>query len=100
MQSDPVLYCVTTTMLRYAKGVACAALGRMAEAEAERELFRLAQAALPATRMLFNNTCADVLAIADAMLDGELDQRKGNIKAAFACLLRASQLHRRLSPHV
>ncbi|HEV2251879.1 MAG TPA: hypothetical protein VGS06_01670, partial [Streptosporangiaceae bacterium] len=92
MPADPVLYCVTTTMLRYAKGVACAALGRVAEAEAERELFRLAQAAVPATRMLFNNTCADVLAIAEAMLDGELDYRRGNIEAAFARLRRAIEL--------
>jgi tetratricopeptide (TPR) repeat protein len=92
MPADPVLYCVTTTMLRYAKGVACAALGRVAEAEAERELFRLAQAAVPATRMLFNNTCADLLAIAEAMLDGELYYRKGNIEAAFARLRRAIEL--------
>jgi tetratricopeptide (TPR) repeat protein len=92
MPADPALYCVTTAMLRYAKGIACAALGRIAEAEAERELFRFAQAAVPATRTLFNNTCADVLAIAGAMLDGELDYRKGNVEAAFACLRRAIEL--------
>ena len=92
MPADPALYCVTTAMLRYAKGVACAAQGRVAEAEVERELFRLAQAAVPATRMLFNNTCADILAIAGAMLDGELDYRKGNVEAAFACLRRAIEI--------
>jgi len=92
MPADPALYCVTTAMLRYAKGVACAALGRVAEARAERELFLLAQAAVPATRMLFNNTCTDVLAIAGAMLDGELDYREGNIEAAFASLRRAIEL--------
>ena len=92
MPADPALYCVTTAMLRYAKGVACAALGRVAEARAERELFRLAQAAVPATRMLFNNTCTDVLAIAGAMLDGELDYREGNVEAAFASLRRAIEL--------
>jgi tetratricopeptide (TPR) repeat protein len=92
MPADPALYCVTTAMLRYAKGIACAALGRIAEAETERELFRLAQAAVPATRTLFNNTCADILAIAGAMLDGELDYRKGNVEAAFACLRRAIEL--------
>jgi tetratricopeptide (TPR) repeat protein len=92
MPVDPALYCVTTAMLRYAKGVACAALGRVAEAEAEQELFRLAQVAVPATRMLFNNTCADILAIAGALLDGELDYRKGNVGAAFASLRRAIEL--------
>jgi tetratricopeptide (TPR) repeat protein len=92
MPADPALYCVTTAMLRYAKGIACAALGRIPEAEAERELFWLAQAAVPAARTLFNNTCADVLAIAGAMLDGELDYRKGNVEAAFASLRRAIEL--------
>jgi len=92
MPADLALYCVTTAMLRYAKGVACAALGRVAEARAERELFLLAQAEVPATRMLFNNTCTDVLAIAGAMLDGELDYREGNIEAAFASLRRAIEL--------
>jgi tetratricopeptide (TPR) repeat protein len=74
------------------QGVAYAALGLVAEAEAERELFRLAQAAVPATRTLFNNTCADILAIAGAMLDGELDYRKGNVEVGFASLRRAIEL--------
>ena len=67
-------------------GVACSALGRVAEAERERERFAAARAAVPASRMIFNNTCADVLAIAAAMLDGELEYRKGNTEAAFAHL--------------
>jgi tetratricopeptide (TPR) repeat protein len=39
--------------------------------------------------MLFNNTCADILAIASEMLDGELEYRKGNYDAAFAALERS-----------
>ena len=50
LPADPDLYCVTTAMLHYAKGVACAALGRIAEAEREREWFGRARAAVPATR--------------------------------------------------
>jgi tetratricopeptide (TPR) repeat protein len=86
MPRDPVLYCVTTAMLHYAKGVAHAALGQVAEAERERELFRRASAAVPGTRTLFNNTCADILAVAAAMLDGEIEYRRGNVEAAFAHL--------------
>ncbi|MGW0826151.1 hypothetical protein [Streptomyces sp. NPDC002845] len=94
LPADPQLYCVTTAMLRYARGVAFSATGRIAEAEAEaeRELFREALTRVPETRMLFNNTCADILAIASAMLDGELEYRKGNYDAAFAALERSIEL--------
>ena len=86
LPADPVLYSVTTAMLHYARGVACSALGRIAEAEREREWFGRARAAVPATRTIFNNACTDILAIAAAMLEGELEYRKGNIEAAFAHL--------------
>jgi len=86
LPADPVLYSVTTAMLHYARGVACSALGRIAEAEREREWFGRARTAVPATRTIFNNTCTDILAIAAAMLEGELEYRKGNVEAAFAHL--------------
>jgi tetratricopeptide (TPR) repeat protein len=86
LPADPVLYSVTTAMLHYGRGVAYSALGRIAEAERERERFGRARAAVPATRTIFNNPCTDILAIAAAMLEGELEYRKGNIEAAFARL--------------
>ncbi|WHM29018.1 hypothetical protein OH540_02890 [Streptomyces sp. BPPL-273] len=92
MPADPDLYCVSTAMLHYARGVALSATGRTAEAEAERVLFRDAVARVPDTRMLFNNTCADILAIASAMLDGELEYRRGDYAAAFAALERSIAL--------
>ncbi|MCX4911475.1 hypothetical protein [Streptomyces sp. NBC_00878] len=92
LPADPELYCATTAMLHYARGVAFSATGRIAAAEAERELFREAVTRVPETRMLFNNTCADILAIASAMLDGELEYRKGNHEAAFAALERSIAL--------
>ncbi|MEU6227721.1 hypothetical protein [Streptomyces sp. NPDC047042] len=92
LPADPSLYCVTTAMLRYARGVALSATGRIPEAEAERELFRTALTRVPETRMLFNNTCSDVLDIASAMLDGELEYRKGEFEAAFAALERSTEL--------
>ncbi|MEU8846607.1 hypothetical protein AB0C70_10285 [Streptomyces sp. NPDC048564] len=92
MPADPGLYCVTTAMLHYARGVALSSTHRVPEAETERRLFHEAVARVPETRMLFNNTCADILAIAAAMLDGELEYRKGNHAAAFAALERSIEL--------
>ncbi|MDG9723205.1 hypothetical protein [Streptomyces sp. DH41] len=92
LPADPRLYCVTTAMLHYARGVALSATGKVTEAEAERALFREAVARVPGTRTLFNNTCADILAIASAMLDGELEYRKGDHAAAFAALERSVEL--------
>lgn len=92
LPADPVLYCVSTAMLHYARGVAHSATGRIAEAETDRARFREAVAAVPGTRTIFNNTCADVLAIAAAMLDGELAYRKGDFDTAFSALRHAVDL--------
>ncbi|MEU9657144.1 hypothetical protein [Streptomyces chartreusis] len=92
LPADPELYCTTTAMIHYARGVALSATHRVPEAEAERDLFRAAVARVPETRMLFNNTCHDILAIASAMLDGELEYRKGHHDAAFAALERSIEL--------
>ncbi|MEU1012282.1 hypothetical protein [Streptomyces sp. NPDC005890] len=92
LPADAGLYCVSTAMLHYARGVALAATGRVEEAEAERGLFGEAAARVPQTRMLFNNTCRDILAIAGQMLDGELEYRRGRYEAAFAALRRSIEL--------
>ncbi len=47
---------------------------------------------MPESRTLFNNTCQDVLAIAGAMLDGELEYRRGDVEEAFAQLRRSIEL--------
>ena len=86
------LYCVTTAMIRYTRTVAYAATGRVAEAEAEKALFYEAVARVPASRKLFNNTCRDILAVAEQMLLGELEYRKGNHDAAFAHLRRSVEM--------
>jgi len=92
LPADQVLYCVTTAMMHYAKGVAHAATGRIAEAEEHRRQFAAAVGRVPASRTVFNNTCHDVLAVAAAMLDGELEYRKGSYEAAFGHLRHAVEL--------
>lgn len=90
--ADRDLYCTTTAMLHYAKGVAHGALGDIAAAEQQRLLFADAVVRVPDTRYLFNNTCADILAVAGEMLSGEVEYRKGNHEAAFAHLRRSVEL--------
>ncbi len=92
LPKDTDLYCVTTAMTHYAKGVALAATGEVEAAEVERAEFRAAGDRVPTSRMLFNNTCVDILAVASAMLDGEIDYRKGDFVAAFTHLRRAIEL--------
>jgi tetratricopeptide (TPR) repeat protein len=92
LPADPQLYCVTTAMTHYARGVAFAAAGDVAAAQAERDAFAEAVTRVPETRTLFNNTCVDILAVAGAMLDGELEYRRGNVDAAFAHLRRSVEL--------
>jgi tetratricopeptide (TPR) repeat protein len=86
------LYCVTTALIRYARGVALAATGRVVESEAEKKLFQAAVGRVPDTRYLFNNTALDILAIAAEMLAGELEYRKGNFDAAFDHLRKSIEL--------
>jgi tetratricopeptide (TPR) repeat protein len=92
LPADQELYCTTTAMTHYAKGVACAATGRIAEAGEHRARFVAAVARVPESRTVFNNTSRDILAVAAAMLDGELEYRKGNYDVAFDHLRRAVEL--------
>jgi tetratricopeptide (TPR) repeat protein len=89
LPEDQTLYSVTTTMLHYAKGVANAALGKIQDAESERELFRHALKSVQPSRTIFNNTCLNILQVAEAMLDGEIEYRKNNFDQAFIHLREA-----------
>lgn len=80
---DTDLYCVTASTLHYAKGVAYAATGRVAEAEKEQVLFKEVQAKVPDNRYDYPNKCVDELKVAEAMLAGEIEYRRGNYDLAF-----------------
>ena len=86
------LYCSSKAMTHYAKAVAHAALGKIDGAEIERERFLEAKVSVPESRRMHNNTVLDLLAIGEAMLEGELDYRKGRYDAAFAHLRRSVAL--------
>jgi len=92
LPEDSALYAMTTALMRYVRTVALANTGDIAAAEAEREKFNAAHKAVPETRMLFNNTCQDILKVAEAMMLGEIEYKKGNREAAFKHLRQSVAL--------
>jgi tetratricopeptide (TPR) repeat protein len=92
LPKDRDLYCSTTAMMLYAKGVAHSILGEIPEAEQARAAFREAKARVPDTRLVHNNKVRDLLDIGEEMLTGELEYRRGNYDIAFAHLRRSVEL--------
>ena len=92
LPADRSLYCTTTAMLHYAKGLAHAVLGDVPAAAAERARFEASVARVPRSRTVFNNTCLDILAVAAQMLDGEVSYRAGAHEIAFEHLRTAVRL--------
>lgn len=92
LPDDEELYSVTVAMLRYARTVALANTGQIDEAEAERDLFHKAFHRVPESRMLFNNTCRDILNVAEQMMLGELAYHMGEHETAFAHLRKSVEI--------
>ncbi|KAJ5713320.1 uncharacterized protein N7483_010501 [Penicillium malachiteum] len=96
LPEDQKLFCVTTAATYYAKGVAYAASGDVPKAQELRELYREAASRIPESRLAFPNKCVDVLGVAAAMLDGEIEYRRGNYEVAFEHLRRSVELDDKL----
>ena len=92
LPEDTALYCSTTAMMLYAKTVAHSALGNVAEAEAHKTQFLEAKERVTEGRRVHNNTVRDLLEVAEAMLEGELEYRKGNHDVAYEHLRRSVAL--------
>lgn len=92
MPEDPDLYCVSTAMHYYAKGVANAALGNIEDAERCQRLFEQTVARIPVERMFFNNLAVNILAVAREMLAGELAYHKGEHEQGYQHLRQAVHL--------
>jgi len=80
---DREFYIVTTTALLYARAVAYSIKGEVAKAHAERDAFLDHLNRIPPTRLEYPNPMTDIFRVGEAMLDGELEYRKGNIDVAF-----------------
>jgi tetratricopeptide (TPR) repeat protein len=89
---DAELYSHTTAILRYARTVALANLGRIAQAEAERDAFTAARDSVQPKRMMFNNPCSEVLKVAERMMLGELAYKSGRIEEGLEHLREAVRL--------
>ena len=70
-------------MMHYAKGVAHAALGDVAAAEAEQALFHAAGKTCR-DRVTDNGLCVHLLAVAEAMLAGEIAYRRATDAASHS----------------
>jgi tetratricopeptide (TPR) repeat protein len=92
LPEDKTLWANLTATLHYAKGVSHAALGEVQDAETEQSMFLIARDAMPEDRRLHNVLCLDQLAVAEAMLEGEIEYRKGNYDLAYSRLRDAVEL--------
>ncbi|MGL4514334.1 MAG: hypothetical protein ACRCT8_14700 [Lacipirellulaceae bacterium] len=76
----------------YARGVAHAAQGDVARGRVEQQAYRAAVAALPEEAMFVQNPAAEVLAVADRLLEGELLYREGAVDRAVEALEQGVRL--------
>ena len=90
LKEDKDMYASTVAIARYARGIAFAALGRLEEADREREMFYVAlQNKTLNKRFFIKNFMYDpehhtgILYVAEAVLNGEVEYHKGNYKKAF-----------------
>jgi len=92
LPEDADLYRMTTAVWLYAKTIAHAALDNVRAAVEQSALFYQAVSRVPETRYVFNNTCQDVLKIAEQMMLGEIEYRKQNYEVAYDHLQQAVDL--------
>ncbi len=92
LPEDRELYSYTFAAMMQSRAIALANLGRIDEARAERDLAEAAMAEVQESRMVFNNTAADVLAVGAAMMEGELAYKSGDVAAGLDHLRRSVTL--------
>jgi tetratricopeptide (TPR) repeat protein len=85
-------YLVTTTLLHYAKAIAHAALGNHANANQHRQQFERLSASVPDWHVMANNPTSNILAVAQAMMNGEVEYHAGNHDLGYDFLRQASAL--------
>ncbi|KAL2825381.1 hypothetical protein BJY01DRAFT_262626, partial [Aspergillus pseudoustus] len=96
LPKDRQLYCVTTATTHYAKGLAFAATGLVSMAKNERDLFHEARKLVPTSRRAYNCKAIETLAVAAAMLDGEIAYREERFDTAWKHLRRSIELDDKL----
>lgn len=92
----PETFPIARGLRHHARGVALAAQGKPKEARAELEAFRAVAKATPKEAVFGNNSAADLFAVADPMLEGEILAAEGKtaegIKRLAAAVAKEDQL--------
>ena len=89
---DRELYRYTTAAMHQARAIAHANLGHHEAAGLERALAVTAREAIPEDWMVFNNTAEDVLKVGEAMMDGEIAFKGGDVEEGLDHLRRSVDL--------
>jgi tetratricopeptide (TPR) repeat protein len=84
-----VKFPIARALWHFARGVALGATGKLIEARAEQQAFREATKAVPENARLGNNAPADVFAVAEKVLEGELLLHEGKASEALTELREA-----------
>ncbi len=90
---------LTTALWSFARGVSCAATGRVSQAEAERSAFAATRAKVPAGAVFGGtglNSAASVLDLAALVLDARIASARGDRKTAVEKLRQAALAEDRL----
>ena len=85
----PEIFPIARAMRHYNRGVAFAARGKVEDARNAQTSFRAAVTNVPEGAKFSNNKAADLLAIADQMLEGEILFQEGKLKEAIRVLEQA-----------
>ncbi|MFT5658743.1 MAG: tetratricopeptide (TPR) repeat protein [Gammaproteobacteria bacterium] len=85
-------YLVTITLLHYAKAIAYAALGDRASADNQRQKFEQLSVTVPDWHVMANNPTGNILAVAAAMMNGEVEYHAGHHALGYDYLRKASRL--------
>jgi tetratricopeptide (TPR) repeat protein len=98
LPKDSKLMLYRTASVRYARGLALAALRNVEKAKEEADHFEELRKDPDAEfRILYNNTVKDLLAVDSAMLRGEIAYREGQHEIAFDLLRKAVAMQDKLN---
>lgn len=92
LPSNQNLYPITTIMLHYAKTIAFAALGNIEIARKHKSQFEKLLANIPDWHIIANNPTINILKVAEAMMNGELEYHAGNHDLGYQYLRQAAEL--------
>lgn len=92
MPDDPQSVPITTILLVYAKAIAHAALGDFETARNYQAMFRELFRQIPEWHIMANNPTRNILAVGEAMMNGEVEYHAGNHELGFTYLREAATL--------